>query len=455
MRRLPLGVIAAAAALVVPMACGAGAEQAASVAIDTTVRYQEMGGWEVTSQAGQEEPGYGGWRDTLMNLAAADGIDRIRLELRSGMENPIDRWAEMRARGGFDSLYRCQRYETINDDADPSHIRPGGFQFSDLDFKVRELVLPLKRAVEARGRTFRLSLTYVGFNRGTGCNVPTTLHRDDPAEYAEFVLAASLHLRQAHGLVPDAWEIILEPDVAGGWSGRRIGEAIVATSARLRAAGFTPTFVAPSTTSMSAALSYIDELAAHPGALTDLRELSYHRYRGVSDLALAGIAERAGRHGLRTAMLEHIGSGIDDLFDDLTRGQASAWSQYTLAYPGTDNGGHYYLVGDGPPRPGRYIILLRQVFRHVAIGARRVAAGVTGPVRAAAFVNRDGSIAVAIKAAGPTEITVHGLAPGRYGIGFATDTEPDGAMPVATVAPGAALTTRIPGAGVLSVYGVR
>ncbi len=39
-------------------------------------------------------------------------------------------------------------------------------------------------------------------------------------------------------------------------------------------------------------------------------------------------------------MLEHIGSGTDDLYKDLTVGNVSRWQQFTLAFPSTaDNGG--------------------------------------------------------------------------------------------------------------------
>ena len=47
-----------------------------------------MSGWEVTAQAGHESPAYPLYRDTLLALAANDlGVNRLRLEVRSGVEN--------------------------------------------------------------------------------------------------------------------------------------------------------------------------------------------------------------------------------------------------------------------------------------------------------------------------------------------------------------------------------
>ena len=47
---------------------------------------------------------------------------------------------------------------------------------------------------------------------------------------------------------------------------------------------------------------------------------------------MQAIASRAVQYGIDTSMLEHIGSGYQDLHKDLTLGRNSAWQQYTLAF---------------------------------------------------------------------------------------------------------------------------
>ncbi len=189
------------------------------------------------------------------------------------------------------------------------------------------MVLPLKQRVEARGERFYLNLNYVAFRTSGG------FHQSDPAEYAEFILAACLHLRSAFGFEPDAIEVILEPDNGTFFSANLVGQAIVATGNRLAANGFHPDFIAPSVMAMSRAPGWFDQMIGVSGVTNYLTDISYHRYSGVSDANLSAIASRAASYGLRTAMLEHIGSGVEDLYKDLTIAGNSSWQQYTLAYP--------------------------------------------------------------------------------------------------------------------------
>ena len=122
-----------------------GGSPEASVTVDTTRHYQTITGWEAVAQAGQEDvPYYAAIRDTLLDLAAHDlGITRLRLWLRSGYEHTTDLWAENRAGRGHE--FTCGRFTTHNDNDDPFVIDPAGFHFSQLDFVMENLVLPLKQ----------------------------------------------------------------------------------------------------------------------------------------------------------------------------------------------------------------------------------------------------------------------------------------------------------------------
>ena len=442
--------------LAVMLLTGCG-ESSVRVTVDTTQAFQTMSGWETTAQAGSESPSYPLYRDTLVALAANDlGLNRVRLEVRSGVEHRRDYWREGRAGHLRGDDYRCGRYETVNDNDDPRVIDWSGFQFSELDHTVESLVLPLRAAIAARGERMVLNVNYVSFFKQ--CPPGRRYDHRDAAEYAEFVLATTQHLRDKYGLVPDLWEIILEPDNTVDWGSAAVGRAIVATAARLRENGFTFRFVAPSNTQAEAAVRYYDGLREVPGAGAEVEELGYHRYRWITRWTLRDIAERRTRDGVRTAMLEHIGSGVDDLIDDLTIANVSAWSQYALAYANDkDNGGLYYRIDDSDPRhpvvrEGSRTRFLRQVFRAGRLGARRIAA--TSDARAArpvAFRNTNGAVGVAVRTTRAAAITVAGLPSGRYGITSATEDRERDSLPDVVVAPGALAHASIGGAGVITL----
>jgi len=399
-------------ASVVLLSCApAPAGETTMIALDPAQRFQTIVGWEAHAQSGQDQPDFATWSDSLFDLAAEDlGINRLRLEVRSGAESrPALADRHPAARNP-----RCRRFFTVNDNDDPRSIDWSGFDFSHTDNIVERVVLPLQRRLRARGDALYVNLEYVAFI--AQCEETFDYVHEQPEEYAEFVLAAFLHLREKYGLVPDGFEILLEPDNVPGWTGRRIGEALVQAAGRLNAEGFHPEFIAPGTTSLAAAATYLDEIVAVPGAQELLTEISYHRYRGVSQRALEALARRAARLGKRTAMLEKIGADVDDLHRDLTIGNVSAWQQFTLAYPTKDNGAQYYRIVDGRPVLGSRTRYLRQYFHYVRPGAVRIGTTVGDPaLRVAAFLDRQGRAVVVVHLDAARDLTVRGLPAGRYG----------------------------------------
>jgi hypothetical protein len=199
------------------------------IALDATTTYQTISGWEATAEAGQNNPYFPKFKDALFDQAVNDlGINRIRLEIRSGAENVRDYWSEHRRNQTDYQTWRCVRYSTVNDNDDPLDINWDGFQFSELDHTVETVVLPLKRRLETRAQKLLVNVNYVSFvaqMNGSSCPSGLDYHHDNsPEEYAEFVLATVLHLRDKYGLVPDLWEVILEPDNTPFWRGRQIAE---------------------------------------------------------------------------------------------------------------------------------------------------------------------------------------------------------------------------------------
>lgn len=426
-----------------------------SVDVFPEVRYQEITGWEGTAQIGESEcnaQAFALYRhEVIERLVNELGINRVRLELRSGHENPEDFYGAFLSSRVLSNWIR-RRYESVNDNDDPRQARSGGFQFSELDHKVDVIIGPLRAALAARGERLFVNLNYVDFGASAW------EHSSDPEEYAELIHQAFLHLQNRYGWVPDAVEVILEPDNTQNWTPQAIGKAIVATGDRLKAAGFNPAFIAPSTTNMATAVTFLDQLIAMPRVLEYLTDVAYHRYSGVSPTALTAIASRAVEHGLRTAMLEKISADYQDLHDDLRSGRNSAWQQFALAFCSSDTGGNYYWVDQSVASSPRVIQAsrsryLRQYFQFIRLGAHRVGA-VSGDPRfdPLAFMNASGKLVVVIRATGAGPMELRRLPSGLYGVTFTTANQTFASLPDAVVGSSGSLQVSMPADGVITIF---
>lgn len=442
--------------------------QSATITIDTTTSYQTMVGWEAVAQAGQFleaetvtnksniNPAFVNYKNQLLDLAVNDlGLNRIRLELRSGLENPVDYTARyLNGQINFDD-WKARFYEIINDNNDPQVINPNGFQFSELDYNIENIVIPMRQRLAARGEKLYLNLCNVDFKSSA------FEHKNAPEEFGEFILATFLHIRDKYGFVPDSVEMILEPDTEANWSGTQIGNCLVAAGNRLKANGFNPDFVAPSCTNMFNSLPYFDQLIQIPGVTQFISEVSYHRYGGATDAALQGFASRGAQYKIDTAHLEYIGATYHDLHADLTIANNSSWEQFALAFPlgGNDDGSVYYEVNDSNPNNptltfGSRAKFLRQYFRFIRAGALRIKATSTvGTFEPVAFVNTDGKFVVVTQAFGGGNLSLQGLPAGTYGIKYTTPTQYDVDVADTTISAGQSLTANIPRDGVITVYG--
>lgn len=426
---------------------------ALSVTVDTTQRHQVMQGWEGTLQYGQDEEGFASWPlNTLLDSLDDLGIDRVRMELRAGAENPVDWHARLQGRDY--EQWRKVRYATVNDNADPMVIDTAGFQFSEIDRKVAMMIDPMRQRLAARRESLYVNVCLVAFVGET----PTGYVHSDPQEYAELVLALFQHMQRKYNWVPDAVELMLEPDNGTPWSGTKLGEALVATSARLKAAGFTPEFIGPSTKRTDNAARWFDEMEQVPGASGVLREIAYHRYGGTSETSLRAIADRAAKHGLRTSMTEKIGANVDMLYDDLTVGNVSAWQQYTLAFPDKDNGGHYFSWKDGRVVIGDRTRYLRQYFHYIRRGAVRVGASIADSLaqggtdaKATAFVHPTHGPVVVVHAPASGSLSVQGLRAATYAVTITTADATGLALPDVVVDATGVARVSLPAAGVVTL----
>ena len=399
------------------------------ITVQPDQQFQRIHGWEAVAQASLRELEPFDNRqevlDELFDKAVDFGLTRLRLGAASAIENTRDFGAEYRAGRISREEERCARYSTVNDNGNPNVINPGGFIWTEFDNEVRGAVLPLARRLEARGEHLWLNVQYTAFTnllcRGYA------YHHDDPAEYAEFVVAVYEHLRDVHGLVPDTWEVMLEPDNTTTWSPERLANATAAAAERLKAAGFTPSFVGPATTDASRALRYFEPMWQRAALRPYLKELSYHRYSGASRDAIAAIGDASRQRGVASAMLEMIGAGVRELHEDLTLGNVSAWQQFALSWPDRDTGAHYFILDPEQPAGMRAQLsatgwYLRQYFRALRPDAVRI--GATSDDEAfepVAAVNPGDRMAVVVRASRGGRLTFNGLAPGVYTTSCWTD----------------------------------
>jgi hypothetical protein len=461
-------VSASAALLFIGALALSGCEsEPGEIIVDPTRTYQTMKGWEATArlwETNKEEDRYDqswlSFRNHIFDRLVNElGINRVRLEIKSGAENPVDYWTKFETGEIGYKAYRRYYYEKINDNDVPDRINPAGIQFSALDYQVEAIVLPLKRRIEANGERLFVNLNYVDF--GQTEEKGTLSHALNPEEYAELIHAAFVHLKEKYSLVPDALEIILEPDHTDHWRGKEIGEAVVAVVRRLTAAGFSPQIIAPSTAAAQAAPSYFDELTSVPGAGPLISTLSYHRYGWGASKALPEILKRAQKFGISTAMLEHLTGDGQELHDDLTRANVSAWQQYAIATRSvagrSDKNGYYYILDLKNPaapvlRMAARTRILAQYFRYIRFGAQRIEAHADrSELKPVAFRNTDGTYVVVVQVESAGTFRVRGVPPGRYYVRYTTNQETGRELPP-LMADGKAISAQLPAPGTVTFY---
>lgn len=436
----------------------------ATITINAAQRYQTMNGWEGVAQAGallesdtrtgrsNLNPNYASYKNNLFDQAVNNlGLNRIRLEIRSGAENPTDYFTQYLNGQLTFNEWKAKWYEVVNDNASATSQNANGFKFAELDFSIDNYILPMKQRVEAKGEQLYISLCYVDFASST------FEHYTDATgnEYAELIVAAYQHMQSKYGFAPDALEVGLEPDNTP-WTGTRLGQAMQAAASRLTAAGFTPKFIMPSTTNINNAPTYFDAVKNVVGSafITQyVEEIAYHLYGGADSTTRAAVLSRATQHGVKTSQLEYIGANVNDLLADLTQGNVSAWTQFTIAFPDAgDDGGHYYMVNGTTVTPGAITKQLTQYFKYVRRGAVRIAAAsANANYEPVAFQNSNGKQVVVVRTNAGATFTVGGLTAGTYGVMYTVNnTTTNGADIV--IASGQNASASIPGLGIITLY---
>ncbi|MGQ0643302.1 MAG: Ig-like domain-containing protein [Gemmatimonadaceae bacterium] len=429
-----------------------------TITVNGAQKFQTMKGWEALSGMGHGEcdvRAQATYFPQVFDRAVNEvGINRLKLPLRAGYEHPVDLFQQFEAGLITFDQWKAAMFIPQNDNNDPFVINPAGFNWSHLDYGIESQLLPLKQRLQARGDDLWFSLQFNGA-RGAA------MHRDNPEEYAEIVIAAFQHIRQKYGLVPNSLEIVNEPNLAQ-WVPAPVGHMAVAAKRRLNQAGFFPEFIAPSASGIASTIMFFDQITPIPGVTQTLTDIAYHRYGGGATTSqLQAVAQRAAQYGMSTAMTEHGGSGYDVLHQDLTVANVSAWEQFGLAFcSDRDVGGVYFpiygaKIGSNSPNvlTGAMTKFLRQYFRYVALRAVRVgAASADARFAPVAFRNANGKYVVVVNAAAGGSFTVGGLPAGTYGIDYTTASEYMRALPDVTISGSQPVSTSIPTTGVLTIF---
>ncbi|KKP57652.1 MAG: hypothetical protein UR52_C0027G0004 [Candidatus Gottesmanbacteria bacterium GW2011_GWA1_34_13] len=421
--------------------------------------YQTINGWEATDYIAQpDDPADPYLVNPIADKAVNEiGINRIRLEISPGTENTTDYFVQVLS-GQITMVDWVHNYakSPVNDNSDPNSINLNGFKFTNLDWKIDRMVLPLKQRLEAKGEKLFINLNFVHF----GTSNTAFYQYNNASEYAEFMLTTYQHMQTKYGFVPDAIEIELEPSNTDNFSGAEMADAIVATSARLQANGFAkPYFIVPSDPGMSTSINYYNQIIQNTSAKALINEFSYHRYWSPNLTDLQTIVSLALRDGKNTAMLEWWDNQntYNTLHEDLKIGRNSAWQQETLR-------GIVNINSTNPTNPVVTIAdkskFTRQYYLYVRSGAQRISA--TTPscsdsqlctsVDPLAFINSNGKYVVVVKASAGGSFTVQNLPAGTYGVYYTTPVEYSNTLQDQTISAGQLLSAAIPRDGVITIY---
>lgn len=436
------------------------------VNVDTSIQYQTMTGFEAQGWMSNWDTQWQidhlqDWNRIIAGGAARLGIDRVRIEVQSGSENPVDYFSQYINGDITRAQWKPHWYESINDNSDPGSREGGKFHFSKVIYDIENIALPLKDSVEMLGKKFYINLNYVDFK-----NFPFE-HHTDPAEYAELMLACFDTIQIHFGFVPDAIEVILEPENSD-WSngvaqiiGDRIANCIAAAGDTLSNHGYFPDFIAPSPTAASHTVPWTLPILANSIAASYLTEICYHKYWNQSAADLMEIGQLADNNGITSSMLEwwHPNNVQYALNRDLTLGKVSAWQSGGLGEVNINStNGHTFLYNISDADPNNPVVTegpnaryYRQYFKYIPQGAQRINATINLPSEVVAFRDSTDLLTIIINATNSESYLLDSLPEGIYGISYSTDVENETILTDIANCYGCDISVTIPGEGVISV----
>ena len=399
---------------------------AQTVTVDVTTNRQTIRAWAAGNDVGCVDYPVScqGYRNELLDTAVAMGLNGVHMTLQiAEVEDNADlfqTWINTNADAPHANrnAWIANNGSPTNDNADPNTISASGLVWGRFNHTMNQIVVPMRQKLAARGEKLHLSFV-MGHT-----SLSNQYFVDNPAEYGEWVLALWNKFQTTYGFVPDALEIMGEPDHGD----RQVTPAelvamLNAARTRLLAAGHAePLFYAPGTVSGPAARQYyLDMKTANATAAGYIDVLTYHRYVDIDDTLLGNLFNTANTDGkLGTGMTEYDQRyNISKLWADLKVGHGVLHSALSLGYPSSTDWGHLlYPTGSGPYTINKVnrVKYMEHIWKYVRGGA--VAKRVTNSHASCdglAFRNPNGTYVVVLKASGAVTCTVANLPPGTYG----------------------------------------
>jgi O-glycosyl hydrolase len=358
----------------------------------------------------------------------------------------------------------------------------------DFPARIKQVVLPLRQRVLARGEPF---VTYI--NMGYSSGTAPAHFRGNPQEYSEFAEALLLWLQNRNPnpenfnppFVPTYYSVYNEPD-SHGFTAAEVAANAQALGARLAAMGLaTRVQVAEAATPNSGYTSNVLNVA---GVSQFVGSISFHGYDYRDQSMPASFATRnalrnlARNLGLKTAMTEiccwngwkgnydHGLAWARDIYWNMTEADISDWEPFGLMNPcgaaACAGGGEAVILFDVDlSRSFKLAVYyaVRQYSRYVRPGFVRVGTTCancgTDPnlgqvVKPVAFRTPTGKYVVVVlnDAAAPQSISLTGFPAGTYdisGVDPANATSPV-SYTSQTIAAGESITVTFPGQAILT-----
>ncbi len=323
---------------------------------------------QVTLQSAQLFQTWEAWRGAIGGPIYKDNLGVERDASPAVIASALDALAnDLGVTGVRYNLHRSQNIELSNDNADPHSINWAGFNFAqtfrpdaagpivDPVRRMKEMILPLRDRVAARGEPFNMYMTL-----GYGKNSFPAHWLSDPEEYAELAEACILWLQNRSpsppgfqtALTPDYWTIVNEPNL-GGFTAAEIAGLIPALGRRLAAMGVSTKIQTSETSTPNS--SYLNNILNAPNVGPYVGLISFHGYdynstlmpgsflsRNQTRTAAQNLSAAQGRT-IGTAMTEiccHPGWGTDpfgvamgrarDLYWNATEADVSSWENFGL-----------------------------------------------------------------------------------------------------------------------------
>jgi len=404
------------------------------VTLNPSVRYQTILGWGKTAPWASCHPML---RDQVIAWAVNDfGINRLRFEGQNG-----------------NSASHGRSWEWLNDNDDPFVINWAAFNTQRIDERVREWLVPWKKAVEARGEKFDLYVSPSFFKNGSTGDLPPWMAQNSE-EYAEWASALLLHLRDVHGITADYYCICNEAGNNNVFSPQVVVKMAKALVPRLRRLGFHTKIQFPESINAGAAWRYIQATETDEEFWQWVGCVSYHWYSSNNPEFMPLIRQFALAKNLPTAQTEFMNLTIDHLYDDMVLGGVSYWEIYGLGGP--DYEAALSHISSTSLRGGQWYWRFRQVSHYVRPGSVRIdAVSDDAAVRCLAFEQAGRQTVVLLNTRQPAvskQVVVKGLKEGRYGVSRCIGKAPVEEMGVSKVDSARQIAVSLPPDSVLTIY---